>query len=128
MPFGLNAKRQLAAEVLNAMAMAAQTWSPGEEPRVRFAYACALDESGCVGALAHLDWAGLRSMKECSARLWTTQLRATRSARSTSVYAIRRSSTSIGLRRDYSACRIPRMALSITGRWRVQVIASEEAS
>jgi len=108
----LFAKRQLAVKVLNAMAMAAQTWSPAEEPRVRFAYACAIDDSGCEGALAHPDWAGLPSMKELLSEALDDAVARHEVG---SIYQRMRDQKiidfdhyeDVGRRREYSACRFP---------------------
>jgi hypothetical protein len=57
-------KKQLAAKVLNAIVGVARDWGPGREDSVKFAYACAIDDSGCSHPIAHKDWTGSASLRD----------------------------------------------------------------
>jgi hypothetical protein len=50
-------KQQLVAKALSGIAAIVRDWSHGAVP-LRFAYACAIDDSGCGRPLAFPDWAG----------------------------------------------------------------------
>ncbi len=50
-------KNQLAAKALNGIGGIVRGWPQGSAP-LRFAFACAIDESGCGLPLAFPDWAG----------------------------------------------------------------------
>jgi hypothetical protein len=58
----LFAKKQLATKAVNALANAVREWPNGSPPR--FAYACAIDDSGCCQKLAFPDWAAAPTVRE----------------------------------------------------------------
>jgi len=57
------AKRQLAAKTVAAFARLVERYPKGEFSH-RFAFACAIDESGCGYPLAYPEWGGGTSMRE----------------------------------------------------------------
>lgn len=59
----LFAKQQLASKAVAALASLVRRWQPGEIP-VRFAFACAIDESGCGWELAYPAWNGGITMRQ----------------------------------------------------------------
>jgi hypothetical protein len=56
-------KRQLAAKVVMGLASALSEWGVDREP-LHFAFACAIDESGCGHELAYPQWAGHITMRQ----------------------------------------------------------------
>lgn len=56
-------KRQLASKVVLGLAAALRSWG-GERDPLHFAFACAIDESGCDQPLAHPAWNGHVTMRD----------------------------------------------------------------
>lgn len=56
-------KRQLAAKVLSAIVRMMRDWDPDKPPRLRFAYACAIDDTGCAKPLAYPKWTGSETIR-----------------------------------------------------------------
>lgn len=56
-------KRQLATKVVMGLASALREWGEEREP-LHFAFACAIDETGCGHELAHPQWSGYITMRK----------------------------------------------------------------
>lgn len=105
-------KRQLAAKVLSAIIRMVRDWDKDEPPRLRFAYACAIDDTGCSKPLAYPKWTGSMTIR---ALLELALDEGVAAHGETSIYGRIRNEKIIdfdhygerGDNREYSACMFP---------------------